>query len=118
MNGININLTITSPDLHDAFLALAEAVNQMSSTTAPISPPKTEEPKKIEKVSKPKPEEKDSVKEETVSFTLEQVRKLSMDKSKKDKAAVKAAIAKVGASKVTEIDEEKYPEYMKLLEAI
>lgn len=29
MNGININLTITSPDLHDAFLALAEAINNM-----------------------------------------------------------------------------------------
>ena len=121
MNGININLTITSPDLHDAFLALADAINRSSGAVptpevapAPDVKPTVEKPKaKDPEPAAPMPPEP-----EAVQITLEDVRKTAMEKSKKDKAAVKAAIAEVGASKVTDVDPAKYPEFMALLEAI
>ena len=122
MNGININLTITSPDLHDAFLALAEAINRHSGAVpapevaapAPGAKPAKEKPKaKDPEPATPMPDEP-----EAVQITLEEVRKTAMEKSRKDKTAVKTAIAEVGAAKVTDVDPAKYPQFMALLEAI
>lgn len=130
MNGININLTITSPDLHDAFLALAEAINNMGS---PFRVPAIAEnpntgvavgkvmendsvevaaPVKAQKAVEPEPAKEDA------AITLEAVRALAMKKSKEDKAAVKAAIVSVGGTRVTDVDPAKYPEFVALLEAI
>lgn len=130
MNGININLTITSPDLHDAFLALAEAINSMGS---PFRVPAIAEnpntgvavgkvmendsvevaaPVKAQKAVEPEPAK------EEAAITLEAVRALAMKKSKEDKAAVKAAIVSVGGTRVTDVDPAKYPEFVALLEAI
>lgn len=122
MNGININLTITSPDLHDAFLALAEAINRYSGAMpAPEAvPAPAEKPAEVKqmKAKDPEPAAAPPVEPETVQITLEDVRKTAMEKSRKDKTAVKAAITEVGAAKVTDVDPTKYPQFMALLEAI
>jgi hypothetical protein len=117
MTGININVTITSPDLHDAFLALAEAFLKMQGSSLPEQPQKPIEVQKPIEAQKTKVKAPEPAAPET-TYTLEDVRKLSMEKSKKDKAAVKAAITAVGATKVTDIDTAKYPDYVALLEAI
>lgn len=128
MNGININVTITSPDLHDAFLALAEAFLKMQGSNPPNPPEakaikedkpkaKAPEPAAVEPAPIPEKPAAPGVTPEA-ALTLEDVRKLSMEKSKKDKAAVKAAISAMGASKVTDIEAAKYPEYAALLGAI
>lgn len=122
MNGININLAITSPDLHDALLALAEAINRHSgAVSAPEAvPAPAEKPAEVKQMKAKDPETAAAppVEPETVQITLEAVRKTAMEKSRKDKTAVKAAIAEVGAAKVTDVDPAKYPQFMALLEAI
>ena len=97
MNGININVTITSPDLHDAFLALADAFLKMQGSNPP-NPPEAKavkEDKPKLKATEPAAVEPAPIPEKPAApeaaLTLEDVSKLSMEKSKKDKAAVKAA---------------------------
>ncbi|MEN6391055.1 MAG: hypothetical protein ABFD04_11620 [Syntrophomonas sp.] len=58
-------------------------------------------------------------KTEASTFTLEQVRAKLADLSRGGKQAeVKALLNKLGAKKLTEVPEEKYPELMKEAEAI
>lgn len=113
---MEIKLTITSPDLHDAILALAMA---LETAGTPFKSAAIEKPVEASNPVEKAPEPQAEVKEEPVkAYKLEDVRKLAMEKSKKDRNKVKDAISAVGAGKVTEIAEEKYPEFVSLLEAI
>lgn len=112
---MEITIKIEAPALVDAINALAAAVAgnielllEGPGARATVAPQPATEPKTEKTVT-----------DSTVSYTLEQVRAKLADLSRGGKQAeVKALLNKLGAKKLTEVPEEKYPELMREAEAI
>ena len=124
---MDITIKIEAPALVDAINALAVAIagniellldgpGSRSTAEAPLTKAEIKEQVNQENAisgeSAPKKTEKPA-------FTLEQVRAKLADLSRSGKQAeVKALLNKLGAKKLTEVPEEKYPELMREAEVI
>ncbi|MCE9654134.1 hypothetical protein [Clostridium celatum] len=121
---INVKITVESPHIMAAILALAEAlpkVNLGASLSSVIEEnvevkeiePKVEEAIKEKEVN----ENKEEAAEKTI--TLEEVRKVLATKSKNGKQAeVKELIKKYGVNKLTDIHPWNYKEILELAEVL
>ena len=133
---MDININIEAPALVDAINALAVAIAgnmellldgpgaRANTETAKNVTNKTELPltkKEVEELTN----QEDAIsgesanQEDKPAYTLEQVRAKLADLSRGGKQAeVKALLNKLGAKKLTEVPEDKYPELMQEAEAI
>lgn len=121
---INVKITVESPHIMAALLALAEALPKanlgasISSVIEDTVQVKEIEPK-VEEATKEKEvkEKKEQVVENTI--TLEEVRKVLATKSKYGKQAeVKELIKKYGVNKLTDIHPCNYKELLDLAEVL
>lgn len=122
MNGININLTITSPDLHDAFLALAEAINNMGS---PFRVPAIAENPNTG-VAVGKVMENDSVEvaapvkaqkavEPVNPYTLQQIAIWAVALQEKNQQRLMDILRHFGIQALTQLPPERYGEFVQML---
>lgn len=120
---INVKVTLESPELMAAILALAEALPQIKlGAVLPIKEQQTVEPNT--EVIKTESKNEESVKaeikkEEIKTVALEDVRaKLAALSQAGKQKEVKALIKKFGANKLTEVAAENYEALLKEAEAI
>lgn len=121
---INVKITVESPHIIAAILALAEALSKVnlganiSSVTEEKIEVKEIEPK-AEAVTKEKEVKENKGQETEKTITLEEVRKVLATKSKNGKQAeVKELIKKYGVNKLTDIHPCNYKELLELAEAL
>lgn len=121
---INVKITVESPHIIAAILALAEALSKVnlganiSSVTEEKIEVKEIEPK-AEAVTKEKEVKENKGQEAEKTITLEEVRKVLATKSKNGKQAeVKELIKKYGVNKLTDIHPCNYKELLELAEAL
>lgn len=121
---INMKITVESPHIMAAILALAEALSKVnlganiSSVTEEKIEVKEIEPK-AEAVTKEKEVKENKGQEAEKTITLEEVRKVLATKSKNGKQAeVKELIKKYGVNKLTDIHPCNYKELLELAEAL
>lgn len=121
---INVKITVESPHIMAAILALAEALSKVnlganiSSVTEEKIEVKEIEPK-AEAVTKEKEVKENKGQEAEKTITLEEVRKVLATKSKNGKQAeVKELIKKYGVNKLTDIHPCNYKELLELAEAL
>ena len=121
---INVKITVESPHIMAAILALAEALPKVnlganiSSVTEEKIEVKEIEPK-AEAVTKEKEVKENKGQEAEKTITLEEVRKVLATKSKNGKQAeVKELIKKYGVNKLTDIHPCNYKELLELAEAL
>lgn len=105
---ININVKIDCPNIVNAVLALAEALEQMKAEVQ-INAGLQSTPKEVQA-----PKENFQSNEKSKTPTLEEVRTVLAKLSQKGKQQeVKTLINKFGAKKLTEISKDKYEELLK-----
>lgn len=121
---INVKITVESPHIIAAILALAEALSKVnlganiSSVTEEKIEVKEIEPK-AEAVTKEKEVKENKGQEAEKTITLEEVRKVLATKSKNGKQVeVKELIKKYGVNKLTDIHPFNYKELLELAEAL
>lgn len=121
---INVKITVESPHIIAAILALAEALSKVnlganiSSVTEEKIEVKEIEPK-AEAVTKEKEVKENKGQEAEKTITLEEVRKVLATKSKNGKQVeVKELIKKYGVNKLTDIHPCNYKELLELAEAL
>ncbi len=121
---INVKITVESPHIIAAILALAEALSKVnlganiSSVTEEKIEVKEIEPK-AEAVTKEKEVKENKGQETEKTITLEEVRKVLATKSKNGKQAeVKELIKKYGVNKLTDIHPCNYKELLELAEVL
>jgi len=126
---MDITIKIEAPALVDAINALAVAIagnmellldGPGARAAAPANTSAPAEPKAVETTpAETSTDPKQGAATTTQAYTLEQVRAKLADLSRGGKQAeVKALLNKLGAKKLTEVPEEKYPELMKEAEKI
>lgn len=121
---INVKITVESPHIMAAILALAESLSKVNlganvSSVIEDTVEVKEIESKVEKATKEKEvkEKKEQVVENTI--TLEEVRKVLATKSKNGKQAeVKELIKKYGVNKLTDIHPCNYKELLDLAEVL
>lgn len=121
---INMKITVESPHIMAAILALAEALSKVnlganiSSVTEEKIEVKEIEPK-AEAVTKEKEVKENKGQEAEKTIELEEVRKVLATKSKNGKQAeVKELIKKYGVNKLTDIHPCNYKELLELAEVL
>lgn len=121
---INMKITVESPHIMAAILALAEALSKVnlganiSSVTEEKIEVKEIEPK-AEAVTKEKEVKENKGQEAEKTITLEEVRKVLATKSKNGKQAeVKELIKRYGVNKLTDIHPCNYKELLDLAEVL
>lgn len=121
---INVKITVESPHIMAAILALAESLPKVNlgASLSPVIEDRVEVKAvedKVEKVTKKKEvkEKKETVAEKTI--TLEEVRKVLATKSKNGKQVeVKELIKKYGVNKLTDIHPCNYKELLEFAEVL